>query len=245
MVLPPQELGKSHDSRGKCPITGRGLTQNLPQLATVVRTVRWRVSLEDQPHDSGPSNRASLSSGERDGSGSTLANEQCRQFRRQRYPRARPGERREPAAQADQAHRGERAPLCRGARRVARAARPGLVQRKRQRSPRHAGRDRDTGAAAPPAERSRAPPGATAAKKGGRTASNAGQGPGGGPRRIRRSRLGRARLVCIAVGLPCRGRGTSSNPSPPLPRCRRASRATPRGPLRLRLRARMPTSTAA
>jgi hypothetical protein len=51
MVLPRQELGKSYDSCGNCPTTARRLTQNLPQLATVVRTVRWRVSLEDQPHD--------------------------------------------------------------------------------------------------------------------------------------------------------------------------------------------------
>ncbi len=156
----------------------------------------------------GPSNRASIFAGERDGSGSTLASEQCRNFERQRQPSARSGECREPAAQADQADRGERAPLCRGAGRAACAARPGLVQRKRQRSPRHAGRDRDSGAAAPPVERSRAPSGATAAEKG-RTASSAGQGAGRGPRRISRSCLGRAGLVRLIVGLACRGRGTS------------------------------------
>src|SRR6188508_3566166 len=51
MVLLSRTHGKSARFPQKCPTTGRGLTQNLPQTATVVRTVRWRVSLEDEPHD--------------------------------------------------------------------------------------------------------------------------------------------------------------------------------------------------
>src|SRR5262249_13709190 len=90
MVLPPRRLGKGRRFSQKCPISERDLTQNLPQLATVVGTVRWRVSLEDQPHE-GPSNRASFSPGVRDGSGSALASEQRRRERWQRRARVRPG----------------------------------------------------------------------------------------------------------------------------------------------------------
>src|SRR5262249_9379947 len=99
MVLPPRKLGKSHDSRGL--LSHNRALLNPKFTATCHRGEDRsvaRLSLQEQTHDSGPSNRASIFAGERDGSGSTLASEQRRKLERQRDPCAPPGERREPAA---------------------------------------------------------------------------------------------------------------------------------------------------